>query len=189
MEQSPSWEANRFSASRIIPRILWNPKVPYRFHKCPPPVPILSQLDPVHTTTSHFLKIHLNIILPSTPGSPKWSLTLIFPLQNPLLSTIRATCPAHLISIFVTRTILGEECRSQGKCSWFASKQITVRSCQHLAQPPSWRTTPWLSETAYSIYSQLPSILEAVPPIATRGHAIPWWQGPSYHSGDVITAI
>ena len=24
MEQSPSWEANRFSASQVIPRILWN---------------------------------------------------------------------------------------------------------------------------------------------------------------------
>jgi hypothetical protein len=34
------------------------------------------QLNPVHTPTSYFLKIHLNIILPPMPGSPQWSLSL-----------------------------------------------------------------------------------------------------------------
>jgi hypothetical protein len=57
-----------------------------------------------------------------------------------------------------------------------------VRSGQHLVQPQNWRTTPCrLSATAYSIYSQLPSMLEAVPPSATWGRAMPWWQGLTDH--------
>jgi hypothetical protein len=83
-----------------IPSILWNTKFHYRIHKCPPHVPILIQLDPRHTLTSHFLKIHFNIILTSMPGSPKWSLSFRFPHQkplygSPLLQTLYIPHPSH----------------------------------------------------------------------------------------------
>jgi len=32
-QQNPFWEANKFSASQEIPRILWNPEVQYHIHK------------------------------------------------------------------------------------------------------------------------------------------------------------
>ena len=82
----------------------------------PPPVPVLGQPNPVHIPTSHLLESHPNIIHPSTPRSPQWSLSLRFPHQDPtspLSSPICATCPARLILLdFITRKILGEEYRS-----------------------------------------------------------------------------
>ena len=81
MVQSPSWEANWFAASQEIPRILWNPKVHYRTHKRPPPVPILGQPYPVHIPTSHLLEIHPKIIHPSMPRSPQWSVMSVPPSQ------------------------------------------------------------------------------------------------------------
>ena len=112
MEQSPSWEANRISTIQETPCILWK-KVRYRSHKCLPPFPILSQLDPLHSPTFHFLKIHLNIILPSMPVSPKWSLSFRFLHQNPVYAspvphTHYLPHPSHS-SWFITWRILGEE--------------------------------------------------------------------------------
>ena len=76
--------ANQSSPSRVTPQ----------------PVSILGQPNPVHIRTSHLLEIRPNIIHPSMPRSPQWSLSLRFLHQDPihtLSSPIRATCPAHLI--------------------------------------------------------------------------------------------
>jgi len=95
LEQSPSWEAHRFSASQEIPRILWNPKVHYGSHKCPPPVPFLNQLDPVNTPTSHFqrsiliLFFHLRLGLPSG----------LFPSRSPPKPCIRFSFASYVLHV------------------------------------------------------------------------------------------
>jgi len=122
MQRSPSWKANRFSATQDIPRILSNPNVHYRIHKSPLSLPVLTQVNTVHKPTSKFLKIRLNVILPSTPGSPKWSLSLRFPHQTLYtnhLSPIFATCPAqHIFLYIITHTIFGELYRSTNSTSF-----------------------------------------------------------------------
>ena len=127
MEQCPSWEANCFSVSQQIPHILWNQKVHCHIHRCRSHVPILSQINPIHALTSHFLKIHLNIILPSRPWSSKWPISLRFPHEIPVYnSTLPQTCymPAHLILLdLIPRTIFGEKYRSfiSSLCSFLHS--------------------------------------------------------------------
>jgi len=114
MEHSTSSEADRFSANRESPRNVWNRKVHHRVNKCPRPViyPETDQSSPC--PPSHFLKIHRNNILPLTPRSPKWSLSLRFSHQKPVstssLLPICVLCPAHLILLdLITQIIFGEE--------------------------------------------------------------------------------
>ena len=98
MVQSPSWEANWFAASQEIPRMLWNPKVHYRTHKRPPPVPILCQPNPVHIPTSHLLEIQPNTIQPSTPRSPQWSGDVNLKLSRIYYTYSYATSNSHMLT-------------------------------------------------------------------------------------------
>ena len=82
MQHSPSCKTNRSVASQQITHILWKTKVNCRIRRWPPHVSNLSQLDPIHTPTPHYLKVHLSIILTSITRPPKWPLTLRFPHQN-----------------------------------------------------------------------------------------------------------
>ena len=83
-----------------------------RSHKYQPPVHILSQLDPIHTPTSHFLKIQLILSSHLRVGLPSCLFPSGFPtktLYTPLLSPIRAACPAHLILLYFTTHNFGEQ--------------------------------------------------------------------------------
>jgi len=67
MGKSPSWEADSRSVKQDTFRILWNPEVHYHVHKRPSLVPILRQINIVHTPP----KIHFNIILLNVNESGK----------------------------------------------------------------------------------------------------------------------
>jgi hypothetical protein len=62
-ELSPSWEAANCAVTQE-PSIIWNPEVHYRAHKRPSLVPILSQIDPVHTNPCYLSKITFDIVHP-----------------------------------------------------------------------------------------------------------------------------
>jgi hypothetical protein len=70
MELSSPREAVGRLAIQEIPKILWNPKVPYRLHKSSPMVPLLNPINLVHTTPSYLSKYILILSSHLRPGVP-----------------------------------------------------------------------------------------------------------------------
>jgi len=107
MEQSPTREANRSSASQQIPPHFMKPESslphPHKLVTCPYPDPDQPNLCP----PSHFLKIHFNIILPSRPLSCTWSISSRFSHPNPLCALSRqAQSKAYICPFFLHNQLI-----------------------------------------------------------------------------------
>ena len=87
MEQS-AWEADRSAVSQQISYILWNRKFHYHIHKSVPPIPVMSQINPVPVTP---LKVHFNLIFPHMPGFQDVSFPQVSPWKLCIHLTMERT--------------------------------------------------------------------------------------------------
>ena len=107
---------------------------------------------------SHFLKAHFNIILPSIPGSSKWSPSSCFPIKI-LHATLLFPCvmyiPCISFSLIWSPTTFGEEYTSQSSslCSrlHFPVTAYLIDSSEIF----SWFYWPVVSANTHSLYSSL----------------------------------
>ena len=75
------------------------------FTTAPQLIPILSEINSLHALPFYFFKIPFNIILPHTPRSSKWSLSLRFLHQNSVcISLFPHTCHITHSSSLITHS-------------------------------------------------------------------------------------
>jgi len=157
---------------------------PYQSSPCPPP-------------PSHILKIHLNIILPSKPGSSRWYLCLRLSYKNPVCispSPIRATCVAHLIfSIWSSEQHRGADkslARLTFRCILFDGENISfdagfviyiyiyIRVCTALLVGRSWDRFPVVSLGIFSVVPPTePCVLRSTQPLKVSTRDFSWGKG------------
>jgi hypothetical protein len=155
MQQSPSWEADRFSASQEIPLILCKPKAHCRIYRCLPPVSVLCHINAVHAPipfTEDLSEYY--------PPIYSWvSQVISFPQVSP--SNLCSTChlphtcfmPCLPLIDLIYRIIIDEYTSlSCSLCSFLPSlvaspSNAQISSSTPSSQTPSAYVPPWMWAT------------------------------------------
>jgi len=128
-------------------------------------MPLLFQLTSCIPTKS-------NLCLSNTLATVKWP----SPIQAPHIPSAESCVSLTLLRLYQRIIPCPRQLYPFHNKARFYGEEL-------LAPHPTttWRTTPCrLFATSYAIYSQLPPVLQAVPPSAFWGYSMPWWQEPTF---------
>jgi hypothetical protein len=151
------------AATQKLPNILWNPKVHYRVHRSPPPVTILSQTNPIHTTPTYLRSIlllfsHLRLGLPSdiflSGSSTKDPICIPFTC---MLHALPFSCSLITFQLYMSKS----RCYESSHYAVFLQPLVTssILGTNTLpsvpcSQTPSICSPPSMSETNFHTYTE-----------------------------------
>ena len=131
MGQSHSWEASTFSVSQEISCILWNLKVDYCVTKIPPPLPVLSYMNPFYTLPLYLFTSHCNNCLVAGKIL-RWPYTSRFSCQKvlwiSLLVPLCCICPISLNFLDVIILIIVSKDKKPWSSLWSLSCLLLLPS-------------------------------------------------------------
>jgi hypothetical protein len=106
-----------------IPIPLWNQKFRYCSHNSPTFDPTLNQVNPTPQPSSY--NSSSNVILPSTPGSLKWSLPSIFSRNN-IVGNSQLSHACYMRCVFIKQLFLGQLSARCGRAKHALSSLVTI---------------------------------------------------------------